>query len=272
MKKILLLAGIIHAFYALRAQNVPPFIGARANGLANSTACVADAWAIFNNPAGLAKTKDVVAVFTQILHPRLPAFNATAAAVAIPFKAGVTAIGLYRTGDDLYSEQILAAGYANTLGLASLGAKIHVVQYRAEGFGSAHKVTLSLGGIAQLTPAFSIGAHILNINQPGFSKSDERLPTVMTLGIAYKFSSYVWATTEIQKDLDYAPTWKTGLEYEAHKKVIFRTGFSLKPNTASFGVGFRPGKLGIDYAIAHNPAMGSQHQASVRYTLSAARK
>jgi len=266
VKKILLLAGIIHAFYTLSAQNTPPFSGARAYGLANSTACTADEWSILNNPAGLSSLKDPTVGFTQTLQPGFKAFNATAATVAVPVSVGTLAAGFHRTGDDLYSEQILALGYASTFGIASLGGTVHVVQYRAEGFGQTHKATLSLGGIAKLTPALSVGAHILNINQPEFSGTGEHLPTVMTLGIAYTFSPYVWATSEIQKDLDYPPTWRTAVEYEAHKKVYFRTGFSLTPGIAYLGVGIRPGKLGIDYAMAYAFETGMRHQASVRYT------
>jgi len=272
VKKIVLLAGIVHAFSTLFAQNTLPFSGARSNGLANSTACVADEWALFNNPAGMGSKHGLMAAFTQTLHPRFNAFNATAVAVTTPLKTGAAAAGFYHTGDDLYSEQIAAAGYANTFGLASLGASLHLIQYRAEGFGQTHKVTLSLGGIAQLTPELAVGAHILNINQPRLADNGERIPTVMTLGLAYTFSDDVWATTEIQKDLDYNTTWRGAVEYKAHPKVTFRTGFSLNPGAAYLGVGLKPGKIGIDYAVAYNPETGTQHQASVRYTFKAAAK
>jgi len=272
VKKIILLAGIVHAFSALYAQNSLPFSGARANGLANSTACLTDEWALFNNPAGLAKTRDLTAAFTQTLHPRLNAFNATAVAATIPLKTGTAAAGFYHTGDDLYSEQIAAAGYANTFGLASLGASLHVIQYRAEGFGQTHKVTLSLGGITQLTPKLAVGAHILNVNQPKLADNGERIPTVMTAGLAYIFSDDVWATTEIQKDLDYHTTWRGAVEYKAHQKVSFRTGFSLNPGAAYLGIGLKPGKLGIDYAVSYIPETGTRHQASVRYSFKTASK
>ncbi len=94
----------------------------------------------------------------------------------------------------------------------------------------------------------------------------------MTLGLAYTFSDDVWATTEIQKDLDYKATWRGAVEYKAHPKVTFRTGFSLNPGAAYLGIALKPGRMGIDYAVAYIPETGTQHQASVRYTFKAAAK
>lgn len=272
MRELLLLAGMCLAFYTVCGQNPSFSAGARSQGLGATTACLADAWAIFNNPSGLTETRDLTAAFTQSIQPQLSAFNTTAAVIAMPVKTGTAAFGVSRTGDAVYREQALTTGYANTFGLASLGARLNLVQYHAEGFGTAHLLTLSLGGIARLTPAFSIGAYITNLNQPKFPASEERVPTLLTLGAAYKFSQYVWATTELQKDLDYAPTWKTGLEYEAHKKVIFRTGFNLHPNAAYFGAGFRSGNLGLDYAFAQSVGTGVRHHAAVHYTFKSTRK
>ncbi len=187
-----------------------------------------------------------------------------AAVVAIPVKIGVMSAGAYRFGDQLYNEQIITAGFANKFGLASLGAQVNYIQYSAESFGTKGVVSVNLGGIAELTSKLSIGAYIININQPEIS-GEEKLPTKLIAGLGLKPIDKVFIAAEIEKDLEYDPAWKMGIEYAFHKKFCARTGYNLHPNTAFFGLGFKTSKLTIDYAIQHNLLLSLSHQASIGY-------
>jgi hypothetical protein len=239
-------------------------MGARATGLGYASFCLRDEWSLFNNIAGLATVDQISTSFTYTLQPGLPSFNRMAAVVAIPVnKEGVAGAGVFRFGDDLYNEHILSAGFANTFGLASLGAKINYIQYAAEGFGTKGFVTLSLGGIAELTPKLSFGAYITNINQPKVSSDGERLPAILSAGFQFTLTEKVLVTSGIEKDVDYEPVWRTGLEYKIYKKVALRTGFNINPAAGFAGVGFRKEKISIDYAYSFHPGFGATHQATV---------
>ncbi|MBL7856938.1 MAG: hypothetical protein JNM57_04555 [Cyclobacteriaceae bacterium] len=253
------------------AQNVPLY-GARQNGLAYASACLQDEWSVFNNIAGMADVKKLQAGFTYDARPYLKSFDRMAVAVVNPIKIGSLGVGASRMGDDLYNEHVLAVGFSNHFGLASLGIRANYIQYRAEGFGSAHAITISFGGIAQLTPAISVGAHIVNINQPKISTiSDERIPTYLMAGVAIHPTEKVLILSEIEKDIDHAPKWKTALEYQAHKKLSFRTGFTINPGAAFFGFGFKA-KFSLDYAFQYHPEVGGSHQATVGYTFPGKKK
>jgi hypothetical protein len=266
IKRILPFVILFIALCELRAQNSTTLIGGRAMALGYASSCLTDEWAIFNNVAGLAKVEHSTTAFTYDALPSFSSFNRMAALFATPIKPGVAALGVYRFGDDLYNEQIITAGYANTFGLASLGAKVNYVQYTAQGFGTTQAVTLSFGGIANLTPHLSVGAHIVNINQPKLSElSKETLPTLLILGLGIKLSEKVFITSEVDKDLSYDVLWKTGLEYQLHEKVIARTGFNLHPQAGFLGLGFRPKKFTLDYAFQYTRSMGARHQATVAY-------
>jgi len=241
-------------------------MGAPAAGCAYASSCTRDEWALFNNVAGLADVKNTTAAFTYNAVPSFKLFNRMAAAVTLPVRFGVAGFGVYRLGNNLYNEQLLTAGFSNTLGLASLGIRINYVQYSAAGFGTKGAFSLNFGGIATLTPALSLGAHIINLNQPMLSKADqERLPTIVCAGICLKVSAQTRITTEVEKDLDYPLLWKTGLEYRFQKKVFFRTGFALHPNAGFFGLGFKPKTLSIDYAFQYTGSRGAHHEATVGY-------
>lgn len=235
-------------------------------GLAYASATLKDEWALFNNPSGLAAVKLPVAAFTYDAYPDFAAFSRMAALFAVPTGPGVTGIGVYRFGDDLYNEQLLSAAFANTLGIAALGIKANYIQYRAEGFGNVSAFTLSFGGIAQLTPALAIGAHIININQPKLSKlQEETLPTILLVGLAFTPSEKIHFTTEIEKDLAHHPLWKTGFEYKVHSKISARTGFAIQPGIASVGLTWKTKKFNLDYAFQYNLNVGASHQATVAY-------
>jgi hypothetical protein len=248
------------------AQSSSIFSGARANGLGFASSCLEDEWSIFNNIAGLAKVDQVSAAFTYDAQPSFKPFNKAAAIFAMPLKFGVAGVGIFHFGDKLYNEQILTAGFSNTFGLASLGIKVNYIQYYADGFGRKGVISISFGGIARLTENLSLGAHIVNLNQPTISTSEnEKLPTTLVIGVGFKLSSKTYLTTEIEKDFDYAATWKTGFEYQLNKKFTFRTAFNVNPHAGFFGFGFRPRKFKLDYAYQHHFTFGARHQATVGY-------
>lgn len=241
-------------------------MGARAQAMGNASAALSDVWSITHNMAGLAKTEGATAGFSYDALPSAPFFNRMAAVVAVPVKPGVAGIGMFRFGDDLYNEQVLSAGFANTFGLASLGVRLNYLQYQVNGLGTTTALTASFGGIATITPELLFGAHILNINQPIIDEStEERVPTKLHASIAFVPSEKLIAAAEIEKDLRYRAMIKAGVEYEAFRKIIFRSGVHLHPQAAFFGLGFRPRRFTLDYAVQIDRPLGLTHQATVTY-------
>jgi hypothetical protein len=245
-------------------------MGARAQGIGNASSCLRDEWAIFNNIAGLASVKNTTASFSYHALPSFKTFNRLAATFSVPTKIGVIGTGVFRFGDNLYNEQLASLGFSNTFGIASLGVKVNYLQYQAEAFGSTGVFTVSMGGIATLTPQLLIGAHITNINQPKINNSGngETVSTKLNAGLALQPSEKVFLTSEVEKDLLHKMLWKLGMEYHFHKKFTFRTGFNLEPDAGFIGLGFKPKKFRLDYAIGYHNAFNLHHQATISYQFS----
>jgi hypothetical protein len=255
-------------FYDGVAQSASVQMGARANGMAYASSCLSDVWALTNNIGGLAKVDKPSAAFSYHAIPSASFFDRMAAVICVPIRNGAAGLSIFRFGDDLYSEQMASLGFAHTFGLASLGIKINYLQYNAEAMGTHKALTCSFGGLAELTPKLFLGAHIININQPVINTiTGERIPTRLIAGIAFKPSTKMSMAAEIEKDLEYNPIVKAGFEYEVFKKITFRTGFNLNPKVAFFGMGFKPRKFSLDYALQLNDAFGLSHQATVTYEL-----
>lgn len=243
-------------------------MGARALGLAGATAVLKDEWALMNNVGGLAGVKELSAAFAFEARPSLPGSPRLAATLSAPTKWGTAGLGMFRFGDQLYSEQVLSAGFSNQFGIASLGLKVNYIQYRAEGYGTKTGVSLNFGGIAQLTPQVAIGAYIVNLNQPKISTVDgEKIPTRLIAGVSFKPADPVLLVAEVEKDITYRATWKGALEYKFHNKLFARTGFNLSPNAAFFGLGFAGWRIKFDYALQYSTALRFAHQASASYRL-----
>ncbi len=241
-------------------------MGARATGLAQASSTLNDEWSLFNNIGGLAKVSRLSAAFAYEVRPSLPGANRMAAGLNIPFTFGTAGLGFFRFGDDLYSEQIITAGFSNQFGIASLGLKANYIQYRSQSFGVKSAVSINFGGIAEITPKISIGAYITNINQPKISdKDNERIPARLVAGISFKPTEKILLLTEVEKDISYDPTIKAAFEYTVHKKVFFRTGFNLYPNAGFFGLGFNARRVKIDYGMQYSEGLSLIHQASAIY-------
>lgn len=242
-------------------------MGGRSAALGNASSTISDNWSLFNNAAGMAKVKSTAANFAYSVNPSLPGGNRAAASISLPLGIGTFGTGVFKFGDELYSEHVISAGYANQLGLASLGLKVNYIQFKAEGFDTHSALSINFGGIAELTPKVLIGAYILNLNQPKLS-GDENLPAILVSGVQFHPQENLVLLFEIEKDLHYKPIIKGGVEYAVHKKVKARTGFNLNPNSIHGGIGYQSARLIIDYALQYNAALQTTYQLSTCYLFS----
>lgn len=271
--RFLLIVILLLAFKITKPQSVSTLMGARSVALGYSSSTLGDEWSLFNNVAGISKIKTVNGAFAYGLNPNLPGADRMAAAVNLPIGLGVIGSGIFKFGDELYSEQMISAGYANHFGLASLGVKVNYIQYRAEGFGTNSAVSINFGGIAEITPSILIGAYIVNLNRPKLSSLDEeRLPVKLVSGIQFNPMEELLLLIEVEKDINFDPTFKSGIEYVIHKKIKIRTGFNLGPNSIHGGIGYNASRLNVDYALQHNSTFKTQYQISAGYRLSKNRK
>ncbi len=248
------------------AQSASTIIGARSASMGNASSTLIDEWSLFNNIGGLAKVNETIVAFSLEAKPALPGSSRMAASFSTPLKIGALGVGVFKFGDKLYSEQIITTGFSNKFGIASLGLKLNYIQYRAEGFGTKSALSISFGGIAEITDQLSIGAYIQNLNQPKLT-NDERVPVRLAAGLSFKPTEQILIITEIEKDIEHDPTVKAGMEYCILKKVFGRTGFNLNPEAAFFGVGFKGWRLKFDYAIQYSNTLNFAHQASASYRI-----
>jgi len=242
-------------------------MGARGLGMGNATNGLAYEWGLFHNIGSIGLLTESSASAAYQVQARLVNANRMAFAYNAPLKNGVVSVGTFRFGDDLYNEQMVSAGFANKFGITSLGVKVNYIQYQAQGFDTHRALSIDFGGITQLSDVITISASINNLTQSklNFENGDEILPTRLTAGLTFRLSEKIRAATELEKDLLFPVTWRTGLEYEIKHNFFARTGFNLQPASGFFGLGTTKKSLQADYAVQLNSITGASHQASVTY-------
>lgn len=251
--------------YATLAQDVS--MSARAAGMGNAFVTLQDEGAVFGNVGGMGKVKSVTALFSyENRFGFTEGFHAVAAGIIAPTSFGNTSLSAYRFGDDLFSKQKLALGWAHQISRMGIGVQANYWQHHVEGYGARGNFVLNLGGVASLMPSLDFGLHIANVNQAKVSE-EERIPTVVQAGLAYTPVAPLMLVVETEKDVDFEAVLKLGMEYQIIEKLRLRTGIRTNPMHTHYGMGFYLKKFTIDCAMTTHPYLGLSNQVSVAYRI-----
>ena len=266
--------------------NGPGVRGARAAALSNaSVALSGEVWSMGNNVAGISEIQRPSVGFYAENRYFSSALNVGALTVALPLgvatapaapegatpapaaaatwaRNGVVAFEAQRFGGALYNETRVGVGYAYRFGQISLGARADMLQVSIEGLGSRRVALGTLGGQIEIVPRrLSFGASLYNLSQTKLaSYQDERVPTILKAGLAYRPGAQVLLLVETEKDVERDANFKVGLEYWPVPVLAARLGLASLTEQASAGIGVLAGAFQIDYAAAFQQALGfSQH-------------
>jgi hypothetical protein len=238
--------------------------GARSQGMGNVRVHLPDSWTYFNN-IGVLDRVEKSEISVGYDH-RFGINELTTLDLALAWKKdfGTFGFGISRFGGKLYNQHLLGAGFSNTLGIVSFGVKAEWHQTQIEGFGTGNSFVFSLGGLAELSPQFFMGAQISNLNRAKLSQTtDQRLPTGIQMGISYLPVKGVRLNAEMEKDIEINPVFKAGVEYQLRDWIFMRTGISSNPGRITFGLGLKKDRFGFDYAYGQNTALGRTHHLSL---------
>ncbi len=263
----LLLVLVLSHVYA-GDHNTPA--GARSSAMGNASVAQQDVWSAFHNQAGLAFVKSPVVGISHEQRFMLSELSVNAAAFALPTKRnGTFAVSVSYFGYKLYNEQKAALAYGKSFGdKFSAGVQLDYLQTTiAEGYGSKGAFTVEAGIQAQLVKNLWLGAHVYNPNKAKLSDyNEEKIPSVVKLGLNYTFSDKVNLAVETEKDLDADAILKAGIEYHPVKQFYLRGGISTDPVLSSFGFGLVLQNFVIDIAANYHQDLGFTPHVALAYS------
>lgn len=270
MKKFLLFSLVLFFFHKAFSGNEDLPVGARSAAIGNASVCLIDVWAVYHNQANLAYCKNITAGVYYENKFLVKEMSLQAATFVLPAKKlGVFAVSFSRFGYSLYNESKYGLAYARSFGPNfSAGIQMNYLRtHIAEDYGSKGYFTVELGVRANLTKQLVIGFHAYNLTRAKMANyNNERIPTILRLGLQYDFSEKVFLSVEAEKDIDFKPVFKMGMEYRPVKLFYIRAGVSTNPFISSFGIGFNiSDKMNIDLASTIHPVLGFSPMASLSY-------
>jgi hypothetical protein len=243
-------------------------IGARAVGMGNVSVTLQDGWAVFNNIGALAWTNETSLLTAVDNRFTISGFNTLAAGAVLPILKEKTVLGatISRFGDNLFNEVNFGVGISHKIDKVSLGFKTNYVQFATEGLTTKTAFTFEFGGLMQFTKHIFVAAHIYNFNQAQIANfKDEKLPTIMKVGMSYRPLETIMLNMEVIKDIDYPTNFRAGGEYKPIKQLSLRAGLSLNPLIYNYGAGFEIAGFHIDYSLNTHTTLLPAHHLSIAY-------
>lgn len=244
------------------ASGEPFPIGAKSWGIGNATVALADRNSIFSNPAGLGFLQE--SYISSSVHSRFGISGLQNIAISGNYRTKALNIGLGidRFGDKLYNEQKIGLAIGKSTNRVALGLKASYFQTAIENLASKSTILTEFGILTKLSSKLQVGFHAYNLTGAKLFAS-QRIPTILRLGFSFVPTKQITIVSEVEKDLDYKPIIRAGLDYQIVQNFYLRTGITSRINTAHFGVGFQSKKIIIDYAASSHQSLGLSHHLSI---------
>lgn len=261
-----LMMGYVLAASAAGATGEPGIAGAVNGGMGRTGVAHVNLFSALNNQGGLGYLESFQAgVFAEQRFWNL-GIATYAAAVALPTSTGTFALSAATFGYALYRDVRLGLGFGRSLGPRfSVGVQVDYLGTSVAEYGSASSVVVEAGILAKVSGRVMLGAHVFNPTRASIGATDERVPSLLTVGVAYESSDKVMLTAEMEKDILHAPNFRAGLQMRITDNVIMRGGFQSTHAMITFGIGIGFSKLQVDLANAVHTYLGSSPMVSVVY-------
>jgi len=250
------------------AGNDNQCIGSRSNALGNASVTLSDVWSTSHNQAGLGFMKNISTGVYYENRFLLNAISLKAAAFAIPVKAGCFGLSFSNFGYSLYNENKIGLAFGKAFGEnISAGVQLDYVNAKiGENYGSKSSFVAEIGLQFRMIKNLTIGTHVYNITRAKFADyNNEKIPTIMRVGIDYKFSEQVFVAVEMEKDIDHKAVFKAGMEYHVLEVLYIRAGISTNPTLSCFGFGLKIKNFKVDASSSFHSVLGFSPQIGLSY-------
>ena len=247
-------------------------VGARHTGMGNASVCLNDVFAVNYNQAGLGFLTNIsIGASTELRYATLGLTN-NSIEVAFPTKkAGTFAYAANFYGDKNYNELRTGLAYGKAFGNKfSIGLRFDYMRVGIMSLGNKNAFSFDVGLQYKILNNLTAGAHVSNPSRfkVDGEKYKERFATLMQFGLSYTAYKKVVVAAEFEKDLDYKPNFKFGVEYHPVSILYLRAGFNTQPLQVTFGAGVATKSgFNIDLAAAYQAQLGFSPHLSLQYTL-----
>lgn len=234
-------------------------LGARSNSMSGITTTLSDVWSTNNNQAGLGFVKEITAgVYYENRFLLSETANKTSTFV-YPTKAGALGFNITSFGFSAFTETKIGLSYGQRFGdKFSFGIQLNYLNTSLDQeYGSKNNVTGAAGFLVKLSEELTLGVHVYNPSRKRLADfEDERISTIMKLGMDYRFSKKVMLVIETEKDVDFDGLIKIGLEYHIIEILYLRAGVASNSVRSSFGFGLELKNFNVGFSSSYHQSLG----------------
>lgn len=263
-----------------------PGSGGRSAGLGGVSVSLADYYSLQNNQAGLVSVQSP-AMGTSMENRFLMMETVwMSAGIVLPVKKNVFGISYEQFGYSQFRSFKAGLAFARSFGdRFSAGIQLDYVGISiADGYGRSGGITFEAGLRVVLSDDLIMGIHIDNPFGLNLREAEGVVGrTLFRLGLHYCVTDEIIICLEIEKDLNYQPSIKLGLEYEFFTSGFIRLGYASQPafsgdqnssmtSVYSFGFGLQLGKFQLDVASQINTYLGWSPHVSIIYFIKEQKK
>lgn len=241
--------------------------GSRAAALSYSVTSLTDGWSLFHNQGGLGYQEHA---WIGVHHENrfiTPELNFSALGGIIPVRTGSLGISIKRLGFSQFNQTKFGLAYGMKLAptlSAGIQLNAHHIYFAGE-YGSTTAFSAEGGIIYAPANNFSVGLHVINPTRTRLH-DEERIPTLLNLGLSYQLSEMLMVVAGVEKNLDADFSFKAGIEFVPINSFYLRAGMASNPSLLSFGLGYKISTIEIDLAFTRHEFLGYTPHFSIAYT------
>ncbi|RLD67743.1 MAG: hypothetical protein DRI84_01645 [Bacteroidetes bacterium] len=268
LKKILIILFISLSYSFAFGQNISGNAGGRSAAMGQTGVASSDFWSVNNNQAGLGFIEGSGVGFYYDNHFMIKEVSLNQFSAVFKTKRGGFGLNVGYFGYGQYNEKKVGLAYGMKLGKRfALGVQMDYLHtFIAENYGSKSMLSFEIGLMTKITDELTLGAHIFNPIRTQISEyNDERIPTILKLGLNWDLSKDFTAAIEAESDMNNPLMLRAGLEYNIMDLMYARIGVSNNPNVFSFGVGLYLGGFKLDFSSSMHQILGYSPQISASY-------
>jgi len=244
--------------------------GARPASLSGAVAAIGgNTWSTLYNPAGLAECRGVEA--SAFFIPQqfgLKELRTIGLSASVPIGIGGVGMIVEQFGFELYRESSVSIGFGASIDhQIALGGTLNVVRIEVERYGSIMVPSYDFGALLQIIDGLNLGFDWRNVTGSKIGRTGESLPQVQCVGMCYVIAADSRIALELEKDIRFPFSVKTGFEQSFLETLRLRIGFASNPDKFSCGLGARFGSFEFAYAGFSHPQLGWTHQIEITFTL-----
>jgi long-subunit fatty acid transport protein len=239
--------------------------GTKPYALGGAFVALADnAWAIFYNPAGIARlVHPEISIFYMPQQFGLKELSTTSIAGNYNSNVGALGFGVRRFGFSLYKEITASFTYASMFLGVYAGVNLNYHSLTISNYGNDAAIGVDAGFIFPLVRGLDFGICVKNLNMPTIGRGREKLPQIFSTGVSYSPLDNLIVAADYRKEISFEGSPRFGVEYRVFDFASLRIGAANNPPTYTAGIGVAYEFIQFDYSFFTHQELGISHTFSV---------